>query len=208
MHSMIIGMTESGKSTLGKILALQLLSNGKQVIVLDPIFDPEWKATYKTDDIDELVAYLKRVRSCYVFIDESGSYFNEGNDNSYSWLSTRSRHYGHSVTFLAQRAIQIPKTMRDQCSRLFLFTSSQSDGKIHSEEWNKPELEQCNKLKQLEFFHCDRYTVFQRMYVHNYKEVRSHDSGRNDSNTGDTYGNGSSSATNRKVGRGKGKDRQ
>lgn len=206
MHSLIIGQTESGKSTLAKVFARKLADNGKKVAVLDPLFDPDWKADFRTDDIEEMTAYLRANRSVYVFVDESGAYFNDGNDTTYSWLATRSRHYGHSVFFIAQRAIQIPKTMRDQCSRLYLFTSSRSDGKIHSEEWNKDTLESCNTLPKLMFYQCDRYDVCKLYAIKDYKDIVNAD--RNNSNSsGNDNGDGGSSITNRKVGTRKGKGR-
>jgi len=171
MHSLIIGQTESGKSCFSKILANQYKAAGKKVAVLDPICDPDWRADFRTDSVELLKQYLNQNRSVYVFIDESGEVFNEGNDTSYSWLATRSRHYGHSVHFLAQRAIQIPKTMRDQCSRLFLFTSSKSDGKIHSEEWNKDELINCNTLPKLHFYMTDRFSEVKTLKIVDYKKV-------------------------------------
>jgi len=192
MHQLILGQTESGKSTLSKILAVELLKRGKKVAILDPLSDPNWVGTFKTDDIEELREYLENERSVYVFIDESGQYFNEGNDASHIWLATRSRHFGHSITFIGQRSIQIPKTMRDQCSRLYLFTSSRTDGKIHVEEWNKDCLGRCNELPQMHFWVVDRYNKCDLMRIHKYKEIvnvnrrnSSDDRGSNrDSDTG------------------------
>jgi len=156
MHILIVGMTESGKSTLAKLLVRNLKSAGHKVAVLDPISDPAWKADFITSDIDEMRKYLAENRSVYVFIDESGSVFGEGRDATHSWLATTSRHYGHSVAFISQRAMQIPRTMRDQCQRLYLFTSSVADGELHAEEWNKPVLYQCNTLPQFYFYSVSR----------------------------------------------------
>ena len=171
MHCLIIGQTESGKSCFSKILARQYKAMGKHVAVLDPICDPDWPADFKTDSVDELRKYLNQNRSVYVFIDESGEVFNEGNDNTHSWLATRSRHYGHSVHFLAQRAMQVPKTMREQCNKLFLFTSSRSDGKLHAEEWNKDELVNCNRLPKLHFYMTDRFGEVKTLKIVDYKKV-------------------------------------
>lgn len=173
-------MTESGKSTLAKLLSQQLQRSGKHVAVLEPLMDSGWYARFRTDDIDVFCDYLRKNQSVYAFVDEGGEYFDDGNNGNYSWLATRSRHYGHSVFFLAQRAMQIPKTMRDQCNRLFLFTSSWSDGKLHAEEWNKPGLQTCNTLPRLSFFMADRYGILKRMKISaNYREVIADDTGAN-----------------------------
>lgn len=173
MHSLIIGMTESGKTCLALILAKQLRSKGKKVAVLDPLHNPDWDCDFRTTDPVDLQDYLASERSVYVFIDEGGKVFNNGNDLTFAEFATTSRHYGHSVHFMAQRAMQIPKTMRDQCSRLFLFTSSASDGIIHADEWNKDVLRQCNTLPRFHFWHVDRYHLQQRLEVVNYTELRN-----------------------------------
>jgi hypothetical protein len=173
MHVLNVGMTESGKSTLGKILARQLHAQGKRVVILDPLYDPDWQCSDRFPDVESFAAYLRANRSCFGFVDECGAVFDDGNDSTHSWLATRSRHYGHSLHFMAQRAIQLPKTMRDQCARVFLFTSSASDGKILAEEWNKPILQTCNTLPKLEFFMAERYDMCSRMRIVNYTEVHS-----------------------------------
>src|SRR5437899_23057 len=130
MHTLILGMTESGKSTLAKILSRQLKAVGKVVVVLDPLADTGWEATEVVDSPERFGAYLRANRSVYGIVDEGGEVFNEGYNREYDWWATRSRHYGHSVAFVTQRGIQIPRTMRDQTNRLYLFTSSKSDGKL------------------------------------------------------------------------------
>lgn len=171
MHSLIIGQTESGKSCLAKLLARQLHDSGKTVAVLDPLCDPGWKAKFQTDDIEEMREFLEKNRSVYLFVDECGEWFNEGNDTTHAWLATRSRHYGHSVFFISQRAVQIPTTMRGQASRLYLFTSSAYDGKIHAEEWNKPELLTCNSLPQFHFYRVSRFDVLEKLRIKDFSSV-------------------------------------
>lgn len=171
MHSLIVGQTESGKTLLGKLICKRLKESGHKTAVLDPIYDPDWTVDFRCNDADELAKYLRSNRSVYVFVDESGGIFNEGNDNTHSWLATRSRHYGHSVHFLAQRTIQIPKTMRDQCSRLFLFTSSVDDGKLLAAEWNKPVLASCNTLPRFRFYHASRYEICTLMEIRDFNRI-------------------------------------
>lgn len=171
MHTLIVGMTESGKTCLAKAMARGLRRAKKRVAVLDPMYDSGWEADYKTADPAEFDAYLKENRTVYGFVDEGGETFNEGNDMSYSWWSTRSRHWGHSMVFLAQRAIQVPRTMRDQCSRLHLFTAALDDGKILASEWNKPILATCNTLPQFHFYSVSKYGICESLMIRNYKDV-------------------------------------
>lgn len=174
MHTLILGMTESGKTCLAKMLASQLAQT-KQVVIYDPILDPRWGKhpnIQKFDESEGFNCFLRSNRSSYVFLDEAGEFFENGHDLEYSWLGTRSRHWGHSVFFIAQRAMQIPKLIRAQCNHLYLFTSPVTDGKILAEEFNQPTLLECNRLPQLQCYSCSRYSKAQRLVVVPYKEVR------------------------------------
>ena len=70
-HSLILGMTESGKTTIAKELAKRLKSSGHPVIVLDPMHDA-WEADFQTDDQNEFLNVFWQAQKCHVFIDESG----------------------------------------------------------------------------------------------------------------------------------------
>ena len=162
MHSLIVGMTESGKSTLGKALATELHSRGKPVMVLD-ILGSAWDATYVTSNINEFMDVVKGVQSCYVFIDESGEVGQLAEE--FYWLATRSRHYGHSVTFITQRSLQLKPIIRAQCRQLSMFCSSKNDCKILHEDFNYPELLQGVNLHQGEYYLCQRFGKISKQRV-------------------------------------------
>jgi len=141
-HSMIIGMTESGKTTYAVNLAYKYSELGIKTIVLDPLKDERWRADFLTDDYDEFMTVIshKDTRSCAVFIDESGESIDKYNrDNSYA-LATRGRHYGHNMHFIAQKLTQIAPTVRDQCSFLIMFAISIDARKELANDWGKPEI--------------------------------------------------------------------
>lgn len=180
MHGLIVGQTESGKSCLGKTLARSFRAQKKLVGVCEPIHDPGWDADFRTADIDEFCEWMQHSREAFCFVDECGAYFNEGSSTEYYWLATRSRHWGHSVFFLSNRAMQVPRTMRDQTQRLYLFTSAAEDGKLLAAEWNKPELVACNALPQFEFFYVSKYDTSKRLRIADYNRVESVEHGSND----------------------------
>lgn len=155
-HSLILGMTESGKTTLAKRLAEKYRAQGFSILVLDPMNDPGWPADYRTSDPDEFLRVFWNSRKCMVFIDESGDAIGRYN-KPMERTATRGRHWGHSCHYLTQRGAQISQTVRDQCSHLFLFASSLKDRKLHAEEWNAPKL--VEPLNQGEFFHCTRFSA-------------------------------------------------
>lgn len=172
-------MSESGKTTLAKILANGLVARGKKIAVLDPLADPEWHADFIARNAEDFLEGLRKLRGYYVFVDESGTHFNDGRDTSYSWLTTTSRHWGHSVFLIGHRSMQIPRTMRDQVSRLFLFASSKEDGDLLATEWNQPGLTACNKLPRFHFFSASKFSPLQEMKIVNFKEIHNVSGGRN-----------------------------
>lgn len=177
-HSLILGMTESGKTTLGVRLAHAYYGGEWGVLVLDPLCDPRWRPPqddvlenqrrkltgaqfYQTADPDEFLKVFWQSRSCMVFIDESGDAVGRYNI-AMQETATKGRHWGHCVHFLSQRGAQINRTVRDQCSHLFLFTTAREDAKIHSIEWNQPRLLEASTLPQGAYLHTTRYGEIER----------------------------------------------
>jgi len=160
-HSLILGMTESGKTTLAKKLAANYRANGVSVLVLDPLGDPEWNADFQTTDPDDFLRVYWESRSCAVFIDEAGESVGRF-DQAMQKTATRGRHWGHSNHYLSQRGAMISRTVRDQCSHIFLFAQSMDDSKVHANEWNAPELKTCNSLAKGEYFHTTRFGAVSR----------------------------------------------
>lgn len=154
-HSLILGMTESGKTTLAKKLAAKYKAAGINVLVLDPLADPTWGADFQTTDPDFFLQTFWNSRRCAVFIDEAGESAGRY-DKAMIKTATKGRHWGHNVHYLTQRGALLSTTIRGQCSQLFLFLSGRNDGKLHSEEWAQDELKNCNTLKRGEFYHCMR----------------------------------------------------
>lgn len=157
-HALILGQTESGKTTLAKQLARKFCDRGISVLVLDPLRDPAWSASYVTADPGEFFDLYWQNESCAVFIDESGELCSSKNyAQSMVDSATRGRHYGHKNFYIAQRGTLIRRTIRDQCRDLFLFNSGLEDCKIHSAEWNAPNIRHNGPfLKKGEFLHKPR----------------------------------------------------
>lgn len=162
-------MTESGKTTLAKRLAARYHQHEIPVLVLDSLNDPGWCPAdtrdhtlfFQTTDPDEFLKVFWSSRRCVAFIDEAGDAVGRYN-LVMQRTATRGRHWGHSVHFISQRGVQIAPTVRDQCGHLFLLTSSIADGRVHANEWNRPELLQCNALGKGNYFHCTRFGVLER----------------------------------------------
>lgn len=161
-HSLILGQTESGKTTLAKQLARHFREvRRKGVIVLDPMNDPEWPADFRTSDPRKFLDVFWANRELYAFIDESGKMVGRY-DSEMEETATVGRHWGHSCLYLSQRGAQLNATVRAQCRHLFLFTMAKDDCKILANEYNSPELLTATALPQGHFMHKARFGELQR----------------------------------------------
>lgn len=150
-HTLILGMTESGKTTLARKLARRYQHKGIPVLVLDPYRSSAWNADFLTDNPDSFLEVVKDSKSCALFIDECGAFAESGFSDSLLWIATNSRHFGHNAHFITQRAQQISPTIRDQCSHLFLFKQSFDDSKLLTRNFATDELLAAPSLKKGEY---------------------------------------------------------
>jgi len=155
-HVMILGQTMSGKSTLAKKLSFKYREKGLKVIVYDPLVDKDWDADFISHDKNDFFNAYVNSRSCAVFIDEVGDLCKTSR-NEMTKTATFGRHLGHRNHYIAQRGTLILRTMRDQCTNLFLFNTGLEDSKIHAAEWNDNEIKlKAPALKKGEYFFKER----------------------------------------------------
>lgn len=160
-HSLVIGMTLSGKTSLCRALAQGYKRRKIRTAVLDPLRDPQWKADFLTPSRDIFMRYVKRTTSHALFVDESGTSIEKG-DSSNDWLTTTARHMGHVSHFIAHRPQQLSPTLRMNCERLYLFTVGQKDAGFLADEWNCPALARCAQLGRGEFIFVERFRPVMR----------------------------------------------
>jgi hypothetical protein len=160
-HMLSVGMTESGKTTLNKDLSQAYRTRGIETIVLDPLLDERWAASFITNDPDKFLQVFWSSESCAIFVDEGGDTVGKY-DIAMQRIVTSGRHLGHNVHIISQRGAQLSKTVRDQCRYLALFCSSKDDCKLYSREFNKDELLLGNQLPQGEFYFCGRFSGLSR----------------------------------------------
>jgi hypothetical protein len=160
-HSLIVGMTESGKTTLARDLSKILTDAGEPVIVLDPMNDPRWSCGFRTHDSEKFLEVFWSSRGCHAFIDEAGDMVGKY-DELMRQTATKGRHWGHSCYYLSQRGAMLSVTVRAQCRHLFLFTSPLDDCKALAKDFNQPELLKANDLPQGHFYHAARFAPLQR----------------------------------------------
>lgn len=133
MHTLIVGVTQSGKTTLAHKIARDLAAQGQNIIVYDPVGTLTAAGTWpdsavKFDDLDDFMEYmsLDAVVHAHVFIDEAGDLFGIGQKENF-WLLTRGRHFGLIIYLIAQRPKMLAPSARTQCGRLYLFRVALED---------------------------------------------------------------------------------
>jgi len=149
-HSLILGITESGKTTLAYSLAASYRKRKIPVLVLDPLKASRWKADFITDNAEDFLKVVFSNTSCALFIDEAGDMIGKYND-AMNKLATFSRHCGHNAHFICQRAVMISPTIRAQCTNIYLFKQSKKDSEILSRDFVADELENAVNLRKGEF---------------------------------------------------------
>lgn len=163
-HGMILGQTESGKTSLARTFAREMKRAGYGVLVLDPFEDPAWDCSWMTKDPAQFVATVKRSRRCFCFVDEVLYLSRRGHVDELEFLATRSRHWGMSCFFVSQRGPGcIPRTVRDQTSLLYLFNTALEDAKVLHKEWNRPAIPEVGPfLGQGEFLKITKWGPVER----------------------------------------------
>lgn len=164
VHSLIIGTSLSGKTTLAKVLCSLYRAKGIKTLVLDPLCDPGWDADYKARNTEEFIKVARASRRCALFIDESGKALGKYDPRT-EWLTTMARHWGHKSHILCQRAEQLSVTLRDQCGQTFVFRVSGKDSKRMAQEFTDPRLEDASQLPKLHFFHCSRFSGVREYFI-------------------------------------------
>ena len=116
MHSLILGITKSGKSYFAKSLAQLSKQRKRRVVVLDPLRD-EWQgADFVTSDLQEFISVLKSNENCDAYADETGMTIGRGKvADSAQWLATPSRPCGHKFHFLVQPYSFLDFKIRSYC---------------------------------------------------------------------------------------------
>jgi len=128
-HTLIVGITGSGKTTVAKNLAVTYRRRGVGVLVLTPCLHDGWESDYITDNPELFLQVVFLNRNCAIFVDECGEMIGRW-AGPMTKLATRSRHWGHNVHFIGQRATMIDPNVRSMCECFFIFKQSATDAKI------------------------------------------------------------------------------
>lgn len=171
-HGLLVGKTQSGKTTLAKQMILKARSKGIKSIVLDILCDPGYNADFSTDNETEFLRMVWSSRRCLVIVDESGEAVGQYNKAMFA-LATRGRHWGHMCFFLTQKPTQLNPLIREQATNLFCFKAGHKSGILLAEDFVNLNLKNCPALEMGEYMHVNgsgkmtKGDIFQEVYGFN-----------------------------------------
>jgi hypothetical protein len=143
MHSAIVGMSRSGKTTLAQMIARGLVKRGRAVAVFDPLRDPNWQKTGAECVADpfELLHRAKTSTCRHFFWEEWGPYLRHHPDPevrkrlpAFAWLGQSSRQLGHTQWFLSH-SWQDLLHVRGQCDQAFCFAQGNKSACLIAEDF-------------------------------------------------------------------------
>lgn len=133
MHTLICGVTMTGKTTLAHYFASLFAGMGHNVIVFDPIgtrtASGSWpESAVIFDEPTEFMEYMNNsdVKHAHVFIDEADEVFSLSQRENY-WLLKKGRHFGLFIYLITQRPKMVAPTCRKQCGKAYLFRLAMDD---------------------------------------------------------------------------------
>lgn len=162
-HELIVGITNSGKTTLAMAKARRFKETGIVSIVLDPMGSPKWISeggvhqSLLFQEPEKFLLEVKKWQSCALFVDEAGDAIGRFG-GVMNQLATRARHDGHVSHFICQRASMIDKNVRANCSVLSCFKQDIDDAIILARNFAQPKLREAATLQQGEYLSCDTFS--------------------------------------------------
>lgn len=150
MHTLILGRTESGKTTLAKAIVQQTERMGVTAIVLDPLATHWGEQSKLVRSIDDLIKEAVNSQRKLLVVDESTMSLDKF-DSSQQWLTKTSRHAGHSALIIAHSITDIAPGLRSQCTQVFILGCTRPDAQFLANVYDDDNIMKCTKLETFHF---------------------------------------------------------
>lgn len=133
MHTLICGVTMTGKTTLARMMSRELLKRGKSVAVYDPLGTETsgggWgEGALVFNSGESFLSFIEspQTNNHIVFVDEADEIFgHELKENV--WMLKKGRHWGLFFVLISQRPKMIHPTARNQCGVAYIFRLTSED---------------------------------------------------------------------------------
>lgn len=141
MHGSIYGKSGSGKTYAAGMIVKEVRRLGMPVMVFDPMSfngkSEDFEADFITNNKKDFIEYYYSNIGHLAVFEEMGVHFNHKDLSMF----TRGRHFGHINIVSSQRAQQVDKTIRDQCTSFgMIFKQGYDDAKTLSKEFVYPDI--------------------------------------------------------------------
>lgn len=134
-HTLICGLTESGKTTLAQSIAQKLAAKKQNIIVYDPVGTPTaangWpQSAIRFNNEMDFLRHISKEETghVHIFVDEAGDLFNLKKEYNF-WMLTKGRHMGFQMYVITQRPKLVAPSVRSQCSVAYVFRLRADDMK-------------------------------------------------------------------------------
>lgn len=170
-HKLIVGGTETGKSTLARAMEADAVKRGIVPVIYDPTLNPAWISELVTCDefdfFDMLREQHEKKKSILAIVDEADTIMSMSHRHNW-WLFMRGRHFGIEAIAITQRPTNIAPSVRGNTSELFAFRIPKSDAQELANDFAAEGIAKAAELVQGEFLRAywkDRKKVVDRLRI-------------------------------------------
>lgn len=158
VHSLILGPSTCGKSSLAFTLAANARRVGTDVMALDVKLDARWQVSrdpsgrpYLTDDAERFLWWAKRAKRCALFVDEAAEGLDR--DPKFNWLTSQARAWGHHTYVITQFYTDVRPALRINCDEVFAFRQDPDSAIQLARRFTDETMRAASNLRQYEFLH-------------------------------------------------------
>lgn len=150
VHELYTGVTQSGKTTLARMMAREAGRLKQKNIVYDPLgtntAGGDWgQHAMVYHDVNQFldVVYSDELRNAHLWIDEAHNIFAHA-DKSHMWILTEGRHHGLNSHLITQRPNKVHPDARTNCGRCFMFRLAQDDARAIGNDYGFNDINKIN----------------------------------------------------------------
>jgi hypothetical protein len=151
IHTIVTGPSSCGKTSLVRAIVGAAQRQRVGVIALDPELNNWWRTAYLTDAPARFLAWARAAQRCVLVVEEAKETL--ARDPQYSWLTTRSRKWGHHCIVIAQRYTMVLPDLRASCDEIYTFRQGARDVDAIVDHFTDETLRAASDLQQYEFLH-------------------------------------------------------